>query len=221
MGQKSSPTGFRVGFQKKWLSRWFNQKNYKEALAEDLKIRIFLEEKLKNMSVDRIEIERSPDVLSIVVKTARPGLVIGRGGTGVEELKKKIGLFVKMTKDVRLDIQEYRNPESSARIMAESIAEQLERRMPFRRAMKQTLAKMMANRDVQGAKIRVSGRLNGAEIARAEHIEGGKLPLQTLRANIDYAQVTAHTAYGTIGVKVWIYKGEMLDIDPEDNFSNN
>lgn len=160
------------------------------------------------MSVDRVEVERSPDLFRIVVYTARPGLIIGRGGTGAEDLKKEIQRLIRRKTGVQIEIQEYKNPETSAAIMAESIVEQTERRMLFRRVMKQMLAKIMANKkEVRGAKIEMAGRLNGEEIARTEHLEEGNLPLQTLRADIDYAKRTAHTTYGTIGVKVWIYKG--------------
>ncbi|MBI2057408.1 MAG: 30S ribosomal protein S3 [Candidatus Yanofskybacteria bacterium] len=213
MGQKISPTSFRLGFNKDWLSRWFGLgKKYVEYFREDFGIRQFLNKKLKNMSIDRVEIEKSPDVLTIIIHTARPGLLIGRGGTGAEDLKKEVSKLVKRKTAIRIDIQEYKSPETSAAIMAESVVEQIEKRMPFRRVLKQTLAKITANKkEVRGAKIEVAGRLNGAEIARTEHLEEGNLPLQTLRAVIDYAKRTAHTTYGTIGVKVWIYKGERFN----------
>jgi len=180
-------------------------------LKDDLKVRTFLEKKLKNMGIDRIELERGTDVLNIVVHTSRPGFLIGRGGAGVEELKDAVRKLLKNKISVRLEIQEIKNPESSAKVMAESMVEQIEKRIPFRRIMKQTLAKIMANRQNKGAKIMLGGRLDGAEIARSEHLEEGSLPLQTLRADIDFARVTAHTTYGTVGVKVWIYKGEKFD----------
>ncbi|MDO8494988.1 MAG: 30S ribosomal protein S3 [bacterium] len=209
MGQKISPTSFRLSIHKKWLSRWFGLgKKYTEYFHEDYAVRQFLNKKLKNMSVDRIELERSPDTFTIIVFTARPGLIIGRGGTGAEDLKKEVRRLIKRKTAIRIEIQEYKNPESSAAIMAESIVEQTERRIPFRRLMKQMLGKIVANKkEVFGAKIEMSGRLNGEEIARTEHLEQGNLPLQTLRADIDYAKRTAYTTYGTIGVKVWIYKG--------------
>jgi len=211
MGQKISPTSLRIGIHKDWASRWFGGKKYPAYLKDDVAVREFLNKKLKNMGVDRVDIERGTDILNVIIHTARPGLIIGRGGSGVEELKKAIHTVVKRKIPVRLEIQEIKSPESSARVMAESIADQFEKRIPFRRVLKQTLAKMMANRDVKGAKIQVGGRLDGAEIARTEHLEEGSLPLQTLRADIDFARVTAHTTYGTIGVKVWIYKGEVFD----------
>jgi len=213
MSQKISPTSFRISFHKRWLSRWVSVGGkYKDFLKEDYAIRKFLAGKLKNMGIDRIEIDRSPDILTVSLHTSRPGLIIGRGGTGAEDLKKEVQKIVKRKTAIRMDIQEYKNPEASAAIMAESIAEQIERRMPFRRVVKMTLGKITANKKiVKGAKIEVSGRLNGAEIARREHLEEGSLPLQTLRADIDFAKRTAHTTYGTIGVKVWVYKGERFD----------
>src|SRR3989338_3414118 len=213
MGHKISPTSFRVGFQQRWLARWFGDKQkYIKFFKEDYAVRTFLDKQLKNMSIDRVEIERSPDVLNIIIHTARPGLIIGRGGTGAEDLKKAVQKLIKRKTAVKLDIQEFKSPETSAAIMAESVAEQIERRLPFRRVMKQVLSKMVANKkEVLGAKVELAGRLNGAEIARTEHLEEGNLPLQTLRADIDYAKRTAYTTYGTIGVKVWIYKGMRFD----------
>lgn len=211
MGQKISPTSFRIGIQKDWASRWFGGRKYVPYLKDDVAARAFLEKKLRNMSVDRIEIERGTDALSVIIFTARPGLLIGRGGTGVEELKAAIHKLLKKKVTVRVEIQEVKNPEASAMIMAESIVDQIEKRTPFRRIMKQTLAKIIGSKEVKGAKILMGGRLDGAEIARSEHLEEGNLPLQTLRADIDYAKATAHTTYGTIGIKVWIYKGEKFE----------
>lgn len=207
MGQKISPTSLRLSINKDWKSKWFGAKKYPQFLKEDVAIRKFLEKKLKNMSVDKVGIERSPDVLSIVISTARPGLIIGRGGTGIEDLKADIAKLIKRKTAVRLDVQEFKNPESSAKIMAEQVTEQIEKRLPYRRVLKQTLAKITASRDVKGAKVVISGRLDGNEIARTEHLEEGSLPLQTLRADIDFAEATAYTTYGTVGVKVWIHKG--------------
>ena len=163
------------------------------------------------MGVDHVDLERGTDAFNVVVHTSRPGFLIGRGGTGVEELRAAIQKLLKKKMSVRLEIQEIKNPEYSAKIMAESIVEQIEKRIPFRRVLKQTVAKIMANKQAKGVKILMGGRLDGAEIARSEHLEEGSLPLQTLRADIDYARGTAHTTYGTIGVKVWIYKGEKFD----------
>ncbi len=197
----------RISVNKDWLSRWFNVKKYPEFLKEDVAIREFLSKKLKNMSVDRVGIERSPDVLAIAVHTARPGLIIGRGGTGIEDLKRELVKIVKRKTASRLDIQEFKNPETSAKIVAEQMAEQIEKRIPYRRVLKQSLARILSNRDVKGAKVTLGGRLDGNDIARTEHLEQGSLPLQTLRADIDFAKSTAYTTYGTVGVKVWIYKG--------------
>ncbi len=209
MGQKISPTSLRLIINKDWRSRWFNEKNYKGFLQKDLALREFLDKRLKNMSVDRVEIERGPNTLSVIIFTARPGLIIGRGGNGIEEIRQKIQRMaqIKNKTSVRIDVQEVKSPEASAMIMASSIAEQIEKRMPFRRVMKQSLAKIVANKTVKGAKVMLAGRLDGKDIARTEHLENGSLPLQTLRADIDYATATAHTTFGTVGVKVWIFKG--------------
>ena len=207
MGQKISPVSLRISINKDWRSRWFSVKKYPEFLKEDVALRGYLTKKLKNMSVDKIEIERSPDVLAITVHTARPGLIIGRGGTGIEDLKHDIQKLIKRKTAIRLDIQEFKNPETSAAIVAEQMIEQIEKRIPYRRVLKQTLAKITSNRDVKGAKVSIGGRLDGNDIARTEHLEQGSLPLQTLRADVDFAKATAYTTYGTVGVKVWIYKG--------------
>lgn len=211
MGQKISPISMRIGINRDWNSRWFGGVKYSAYLKDDLNVRSFLTRRLKNMAVDHVEIERGTDTLNIAIFTARPGLIIGRGGTGVEELKQAIQKLLKKRIAVRIEIQEIKNPESSAMIMAESMVDQIEKRIPFRRIMKQTVAKIMANREVKGVKIQLAGRLDGAEIARTEHMEQGSLPLQTLRANIDFAKATAITTYGTVGVKVWIYKGEVFN----------
>jgi len=211
MGQKISPISLRTGINKDWASRWFGGRKYKDYLKNDLRVRTFLEKKLKNMGVDHIELERGTDSLNVIVHTSRPGFLIGRGGTGVEELKEMIRHLLKKKIAIRLEIQEIKNPELSAAIMAESMVEQVEKRIPYRRIMKQTLSKIMANRQAKGAKLMMGGRLDGAEIARSEHLEEGSLPLQTLRADIDFAKATAITTYGTVGVKVWIYKGEKFD----------
>ena len=208
MGQKISPISFRTGIQKDWASHWFGGRKYVPYLKDDVAVRGFLNKKLKSTSVDRVELERGTDALNVIIFTARPGLLIGRGGTGVEELKNAIQKLLKNKVSIRIEIQEVKNPEASDMIMAESIVDQIEKRIPFRRVMKQTLAKIIASKQVKGAKILLGGRLDGAEIARSEHLEEGNLPLQTLRADIDYAKATAHTTYGTVGVKVWIYKGE-------------
>jgi len=211
MGQKISPTSLRIGINKDWLSRWFGGRKYPAYLKDDLGVRKFLDKKLKNMGIDRVELERGSDALNVVIYTSRPGFLIGRGGTGVEDLKNDIKRLLKNKISVRLEIQEIKSPEASARIMAESIVEQIEKRIPYRRILKQTIAKIMSSKTVKGTKIMLGGRLDGAEIARSEHLEEGSLPLQTLRADVDFAKATAITTYGTIGVKVWIYKGEKFD----------
>lgn len=211
MGQKISPHSFRVGITKDWSSRWVGNRKYTQYLKDDLVVRNFLSKRLKNMSVDRIELERGTDSLNTIIYTARPGLLIGRGGGGVEDLKNSIQKLLKNKVSIRVEIQEIKNPEASAMIMAEVMTDQIEKRIPFRRVMKQTLAKIMANKQVKGAKIQIGGRLDGAEIARSQHLEEGNLPLQTLRADIDFAKATAITTYGTVGIKVWIYKGEKFD----------
>ena len=211
MGQKISPTSLRLGINKDWASRWFGGRKYTDFLKDDLKVRAFLEKKLKNMGIDKVELERGTDALNVIIHTSRPGFLIGRGGTGIVELKSQIHKVLKNKGSIRLEIQEIKNPEFSAKIMAESIVDQIEKRTPFRRILKQTLSKIMSNKQAKGAKIMMGGRLDGAEIARSEHLEEGSLPLQTLRADVDYAKDTAHTTYGTVGVKVWIYKGEVFD----------
>lgn len=206
MGQKTSPISMRIGFSQDWRSRYFSKRSMIEYLKDDVKIREFLNKKLRFMGVDKIEVERTSGQLKVVIFTSRPGVIIGRAGTGTEELKKEIDRMIKSSAPVRIEIQEYKNPESSAAIIAEQIVERIEKRFPFRRIMKQALAKIMANREVKGAKIEIKGRLDGAEIARTEHLEQGLMPLQKLTANIDFAKNTAYTTYGTVGVKVWIYK---------------
>jgi len=219
MGRKVHPFIFRLGTVNDWKSRWFNRKKYKELLEQDIILRAFILKRLSKAAINLVEIERSANVLKIIIETARPGLVIGRGGSGVEELKQEIKKIICKNNpeisnvDVNLEINEIRDPNSHAAIVAQDIASQIERRMPYRRVIKQTLDKIIQSNGVQGAKISVKGRLNGAEIARKEWLKKGRLSLQTLRANIDYAEATAYTTYGTIGVKVWISKGEIFDKD--------
>jgi len=211
MGQKISPTSFRIAVNRPWASRWFGGRKYTSFLRADVAVRKLLDERLRGMSVDQVVLERGDDALKVIIYTARPGLIIGRGGSGIDELKKRIIAILKKKVNVQVEIQELKNPEASAAVVAESIAEQIEKRIPFRRIMKMTLAKIMASRDVKGAKIQIGGRLDGAEIARLEHLEAGSLPLQTLRADIDFARQTAYTTYGTVGIKIWIYKGQVFD----------
>lgn len=219
MGHKVHPFIFRLGIVTNWKSRWFNKKRYKDLLEQDLKVRSFIEKKLNKAGVESVEIERSANFINIIVKTARPGLVIGRGGSGVEELKQEVKNLIQKgdpelaKTEVRLEIEEIKQPTSRARIVAMDIATQIEKRFPFRRAMKQALEKIMANHEVKGAKVMVKGRLNGAEIARKEWLKEGRIPLQTLRSDIDYAEATAYTTYGTVGIKIWINKGEIFSKD--------
>lgn len=215
MGQKVNPVAFRLGFTQNWKSRWFNKKKYQEFLKEDFLIRSFLTKKLAKAGLDKIEIERSANSINVIINAARPGLIIGRGGSGIEDLKKatkqyllrKIRLPLKT--DLRLSVEEVKAAESKAAVMAQNMAEQIEKRIPYRRVIRQALERILQNKEVQGAKVMVGGRLDGNEIARREKLYKGKIPLQTLRANIDYAQVTAYTTYGTVGIKVWIYKKEV------------
>jgi len=215
MGHHVHPYAFRLGYTTDWKSRWFNRKKYKDYLKQDYYLREFLMARLKQAAVDEIEIRRSANSINIIVRAARPGIIIGRGGAGIQEIKKEIisKIFKGQTKglDIKMDIEEVKKPETHARVVAQNIADQLERRMPFRRVIKQTMDKVMQNSEVRGAKIWISGRLGGAEMAREEWLKVGEVPLQTLRADIDYAQVNAHTTYGVIGVKVWIYKGEKFE----------
>lgn len=208
MGQKVNPHGLRIGIIKDWDTKWYaSDKNFGNLLVEDVKVRKFIKKKLFIAGISRIEIERAANKLKINVNTAKPGLVIGKGGTGIEELRKDIE---KMTqKSVLINITEIKSPEMDAQLVAENIASQLEKRISFRRAMKQAMTRSM-KMGAKGIKTAVGGRLGGAEIARTEHYHEGTIPLQTLRADIDYGFAEADTTYGKIGVKVWIYKGEVL-----------
>lgn len=203
-----------------WKSRWFLVgKSYRGSLKADLTIREFLEETLRPNYVGGIEIERNQKTLRIIIKTSRPGMLIGKSGDGVVKLREKILALLKKNKislngqELKIDIEEIRSPESSAAIVGMMVAEQLEKRLPFRRILKQTIEKVMANKEVQGIRIRLGGRLGGAEIARSEELKKGRIPLQTLRADIDFAREEARMTYGNIGIKVWIYKGEIFKKD--------
>ncbi|MCC6934164.1 MAG: 30S ribosomal protein S3 [Candidatus Yanofskybacteria bacterium] len=211
MGQKASPVSMRLGINRDWSSRWFGGAKYPQFLKDDLAIREFLLKRLKNMGVDSILIERGNNAIRVTIHSARPGLIIGRGGTGIQELNQKLGKLLKFKTPLQLEVQEVKNPDGSAAVIAEHIVDQIERRTPYRRIMKMTIQKVMASRAVKGVKLQLSGRLDGAEIARVEHMEEGSLPLQTLRADVDFVRATAHTTYGTVGVKVWVYKGEVFE----------
>jgi len=210
MGQKVHPTGIRLGIVKKHASVWFAEgRRYAENLLSDLEVRSFIRKRLKNASVSRIEIERPAQTARVTIFTARPGIVIGKKGEDVEALRG--ALAKKMGVPVHINIEEIRKPDLDAQLVADSVAQQLERRVMFRRAMKRAVQNAM-RQGAEGIKIQVSGRLGGAEIARTEWYREGRVPLHTLRADIDYATSEAHTTYGIIGVKVWIFKGEILDL---------
>ena len=209
MGQKVHPTGIRLGIVKDWNSVWYAEReNYANLLNTDLDVREFLRKKLKHASVSRIEIQRPAKNARIVVHTARPGIVIGKKGEDIEALRAQVSRMMRVP--VHIGVEEIRKPELDAYLVAESVANQLERRIMFRRAMKRAVTNTM-RLGAGGIKIKVSGRLNGAEIARAEWYREGRVPLHTLRADIDYGLAEAHTTYGVIGVKVWIFKGEIFD----------
>ena len=209
MGQKVNPHGFRVGVIKDWNSKWYaDKKNFADNLVEDFKIREFLKSKLYTAGISKIEIERAAKRVKINIHTAKPGMVIGRGGSGIEVIKQDMKNLV-ADKNVLINIVEVKFAENNAQLMAESIASQLEKRISFRRAMKQTIQRAMKT-GVKGVKIACAGRLGGAEIARTEHYHEGTIPLQTLRADIDYGFAEADTVYGKIGVKVCVYRGEVL-----------
>lgn len=213
MGQKVNPQGLRIGITTGWKSRWFSKKEYAKQLQEDFRIRQMLEKKLAKAAVGSVDVERSVGKVRIIIKTARPGVIIGRGGTGVEDLKKQLKeKFFKTRKiDLKVEVEEIKNAEENAKIVARNVAEQLSKRMPYRRILKGTIDQAMEGRRIKGIKIEVAGRLGGSEIARREWLSKGTLPLHTLRADVDYAKVESGTTYGVIGVKVWIYKGEKFE----------
>ncbi len=210
MGQKVNPIGFRVGVIKDWEGRWFARKqDYAKLVYEDVKIRKYIKKRLYTSGVAKIEIERAANRVKITIHTARPGMVIGRHGAEIDAIRKEIEKF--SGKQIHLNIVEIKSPEMTAQLVAENIAFQIERRSSYRRAMKQAITRTM-KQGAQGIKINCSGRLMGAEIARSEGYSEGKIPLHTLRADIDYGFAEANTTYGKIGIKVWIYKGEILPI---------
>lgn len=211
MGQKVNPHGLRVGVNKEWSSSWIaNKKDFSNYLVEDNKIRKFINKKHAGNGISKVVIERTVNRLTVDIYTSKPGIVIGMKGAGVEELKNDIAKISKNNKNISINIKEVKRPDLDAELVAESIALQLEKRVSFRRAMKQAMQRVMKAGAV-GCKIMVSGRLDGAEIARSEHYHEGRLPLHTIRADIDYATYEAHTTFGVIGVKVWICKGEILN----------
>lgn len=229
MTHKTHPTSNRLSVVKGWRSRWFDGKHYQRNSQQDYRIRTHILDKYRGAGIASVEVERFANALSVVVYTSRPGILIGRGGTGIEEMKRDVSRLLRKNinrhpwhkhetekgknalPEIKIEIREVRETETNARLVAANIADQLERRFPFRRVVKRTLDRVLANKEVKGVKIFVKGRLNGAEMARGEFVKSGKLPLQTLRADVDYARVDAITKYGSIGVKVWIYKGEKLE----------
>ena len=211
MGQKVNPYGIRLGINKTWSSRWFSKNQYTKLLHEDLKIKDYVEKKLKNASISKINIERAAKKLRLSIYSSRPGIIIGKKGADIETLKNKLSEMSKL--EVFLDIKEVRKPEVEAKLVAENIANQLEKRISFRRAMKKAVQSAM-RLGAKGVKVVCSGRLGGAEIARTEKYHEGSVPLHTLRGDIDYATAEAETTYGICGIKVWINKGEILTKDP-------
>ena len=220
MAHKVHPKAYRLRRLADWSSRWLDIKNFPKYLEEDFKIREFVKNKIGKFGVEKIEIERFSGKLNIIISSARPGLIIGRAGSGVEELKKELETKIFKNraeqklgegKEVRIEIREVKDVWSSAGLSAQYISQQIEKRFPFRRVLKQALDKIMSSRQVKGARVEMSGRLNGAEIARREWLQKGRLPRQTLRADIDFAKEQAFCTYGTIGIKVWIYKGEKFE----------
>jgi small subunit ribosomal protein S3 len=220
MSHSVHPYSHRLGIISDWKSRWFAvHKSYRNNLKADLTIRKFLIDELRQFFIADVAIERNQKALKVTVRTSRPGMIIGRAGDGVAKLHEKVMKVLKKKgidlagQELKLDIEEVRSPESNAAIVGLMVAEALEKRLPFRRVLKQTIEKVMANRDVQGVKIKLSGRLGGAEMARQEDLKKGRIPLQTLRADIDFAREKAHMTYGDIGIKVWIYKGQIFERD--------
>ena len=211
MGQKVNPIGLRLGINRTWDSRWYAEDNYHELLHDDLKIRKYLEKRLQQAGVSRVIIERPAKMARVTIHTARPGVVIGKKGADIEKLKNSLQSMT--GNDVHLNIVEIRKPEIDAKLVAENIAQQLERRVAFRRAMKRAVQSAI-RLGAGGIRINCGGRLGGSEIARTEWYREGRVPLHTLRADIDYGEITAHTTYGACGVKVWVYKGEILAHDP-------
>ena len=208
MGKKINPRIFRIGLSEQWRSRWFASSSYARFLREDVEIRNYIKKKLAQAGIDRVIIDRKRDEIEINVKAAKPGLIIGRGGAGIEELKNKIVKeYLNKKIKININITEITNSNLSAAVIVQAVREDIEKRMPFRRVMKQNIEKVMKAKG-QGVKIILAGRLNGVEIARTETLSKGKIPLSTLRSNIDYSRGAADTLYGKIGIKVWIYKGE-------------
>ncbi|MCK5059585.1 MAG: 30S ribosomal protein S3 [Candidatus Pacebacteria bacterium] len=217
MSHTVHPYSHRLGITKDWKSRWFSvKKKYRDLLKSDTVLREYLDKRLRGLYVSLVETERSEKTFRIIIETSRPGLIIGKNGEGSAKLREDVLKIIKKENllapsDIKIDIKEVRSPESNASIVAQMIAEGLEKRLPFRRVMKQMVEKVLANRDVLGAKIQLAGRLGGAEMSRQEKLKKGQIPLQTFRADIDYSHYEARLPYGKIGIKVWIYKGEVFE----------
>lgn len=211
MGHKIRPDTYRLGVTKDWDVKWLSKKSMAAWLEEDEKVRDVIMKRIGLAGVSKIEIERLSDKYKIVIKASRPGLIIGRGGKGIEDLTKAIEKVLKTKVSLSLNVEELKRTELSAKVAAQNMAWDIEKRTPFRRVMKKSLESFFQHREVQGAKVQIAGRLNGSEIARTEWLAKGKLPLSTLRANVDYGQATAFCTYGAIGIKVWIYKGEIFE----------
>ncbi|OIP59157.1 MAG: 30S ribosomal protein S3 [Candidatus Moranbacteria bacterium CG_4_10_14_3_um_filter_45_9] len=214
MGNKVNPTGIRLGITTNWQSRWFGSKKmYSAQLRKDIEIRTFIMSKWKAAAIASVEVDRSANVVKLFIYTARPGVLIGRGGTGIEDLTRAIKkqFFAGKKIDLKVEVLEVKSPEMNAMLVGQQVAEQLEKRLPFRRILKTMLDQVEGNKTVQGVKIEICGRLGGAEMSRREWLSRGKIPLHTLRADIDFARAEAHTTYGVIGIKTWIYKGEKFE----------
>ena len=216
MGQKVHPYGFRLGVNRTWRSRWFARKDYGGLLHEDLRLKTMLKSKFAHAGVSRIDVERAANKLTVIIFTSRPGIIVGKKGSEIEKLKKELQMVT--GRDVNLKIQEISKPELDSQLVAEGIAQQLEKRIAFRRAMRRAVDGTLRF-GAKGIKVRISGRLNGAEIARTEWYLSGQLPLHTLRADIDYGFAEASTTYGVIGIKVWIYKGEVFEMQRPDKMA--
>lgn len=229
MGQKINPDSFRLGYIENWDSKWFYKKSRKYFLQEDCLIRDCLNDELENAGVDSIKIERNRDDVKIAIKSNKPGLIIGRKGTRIRELKEILEKEIKELRKendvdtnfgLNLNVIEMGRNELSAGVIAEQIVNDIERRIHFRRTLKRQMGSVQKNRDIEGARLQVSGRLNGAEFSRTEWMDYGKMPLNTLRANVDFAEKTAYTTYGTIGIKVWLYKGKVFEREDEEEGNN-
>jgi small subunit ribosomal protein S3 len=213
MGKKVNPVGIRLGITTSWKSKWFGGRNFAKNLKEDVLIREAIMKQWKTAAIADVNVERNSGMIKIIILTSRPGMLIGRGGTGIEDINRLIKnkFFAGKKIELKVEIKEIRQFEENASLVAQQVAEQLEKRMPFRRILKSTLEQVQKNNQVKGVKIEVSGRLGGAEMSRREWLSKGTIPLHTLRADIDFSRATARTTYGAIGVKVWIYKGEVFE----------